>query len=518
MNEVIIYKDNLLLQGAAGNLFRQIGAGVDLVLRGTSMYGVRHDEDATKVLHNLGHTSVPAPVSVPGRFSWPGRYTPMQHQRKVTDFYTINRRCFNLSGMGTGKTASSVWAAEYMMQADLIKRVLVVAPLSCLHRVWVDEIGNLTPMRGVSVAHGDKKKRKKALDAKTSWTVINHDGVKFELDALLAEDFDLVIVDEFTAFKTHNSQRSKALKKLVAKPRLWMLSGTPMPKSPEDAYFPCKLVNPELGMTLTRFRDATMLKNGPFRFIPRHDAKDTVRSLMQPAVLVRKEDVLDLPPVVHIRREIPLTSDQKKMIKRLKNERLVNIDASDGTKGVSTAINAAVLAGRVLQIAQGALKLDDGTIITLNVKDRLAEVANLIREAEGKAIVYAPYTASLNMLEGFLSSHFSVVRVDGGTSAANRNQAFSLFQDATEPQVLVAHERVASHGLTLTAASLTCWYGPTTSNESYLQANQRMNRPGQTRSMTIAQIGGCPQEWRVYDTLASQGNMQQTLLDLYETY
>lgn len=518
MTDVIVYKKHLLLRNGAAGLLRSTGAGMDLELRGHKFFAVPHTEEATKVLHNTDYRNVPAPVSVPGRFNWPGRHTPMAHQREVTDFYTLNRRCFNLSGMGTGKTAASVWAAEYMLQAGLIKRILVVAPLSCLRRVWEDEVMNLTPYRTVSVLHGTKQRRKKMLAKGATWDVINHDGVKFELDALLKQDYDLIIVDEFTAFKTHNSQRSKALKKLVAKPRLWMLSGTPMPKSPEDAYFPCKLVNPALPYTLTRFRDATMVKMGDFRYLPRHDAKDTVRSIMQPAILIKKEDVLDLPPVMYIRREVELSDAQRAAMRRLKTERVLQTKNQLGETNTATAANAAVLMGKVLQIAQGALKQDDGKVAFFKADKRLQEVANLIDEAQGKAIVYAPYRASLDMLENYLGSLYPVARVDGDTSAGVRNETFSLFQDATEPKVLIAHEKVASHGLTLTAASLTCWYGPTTSNESYMQANQRMNRPGQTKSMTIAHIGACSQEWKVYDTLAGQGDMQQTLLDLYETY
>lgn len=518
MSNVIVYKDHLLLRDAASGLFRQLQSGLDLVLRNVPLYAVPHTEEATKLLHNTGERGVPAPVSVPGRFNWPGRYDPMVHQRAVTDFYTLHRKCFNLSGMGTGKTAASVWAAEYMLQRGMIKRILVIAPLSCLRRVWEDEIANLTPYRSCAVAHGVKATRKKQLARDVEWTIINHDGIRFELDALMEKDYDLIIVDEFTAFKTHNTQRSKSLKKLVDKPRLWMLSGTPMPKSPEDAYFPCKLVNGNFKQTLTRFRDATMLNVGGFRYIPRHDAKEIVRSVMQPAILIRKEDVLDLPPVTHIRREVPMSKAQTEAMKRLKAERLLQVKTQHGDAGTSTAANAAVLMGKLLQIAQGALKLDDGTVVQLGANARLEEVEQLIEQADGKAIVYAPYTASLDMLETYLSTRYPTVRVDGKTSATARNQAFSLFQDATEPKVLVAHERVAAHGLTLTAASLTCWYGPTTSNESYMQANERMNRPGQTRSMQIAQIGCCSQEWKVYDALAGQGNMQQTLLDMYNSY
>lgn len=516
--DTIVYKNHLLLRNGSESLLRQTGVGKDIILRGHPLYAVPHNEESTKVLHNTGYTGVPAPVLVPGRFDWPGRYTPMAHQRAVTAFYTLNKRCFNLSGMGTGKTAASVWAAEYMIRQGMIKKVLVVAPLSCLRRVWEDEILNLTPGRECAVLHGGKPKRAKEMARNVTWNVINHDGIKFELDALMKQSYDLVIVDEFTAFKTHNSARSKALKKLTANTRLWMLSGTPTPKSPEDAYFPCKLVNPSMPLTLTRFRDATMFPLGNYGFAPRANAKDVVRGLMQPAILIKKEDVLDLPPLTRVRREVELSAPQKAALKQIKNERVLQTRDSAGLVGTTSAVNAAVLMGKVLQIAQGAIKQDDGTVAYLKADARLRAVSDLIEESQGKAIVYAPYRASLEMLEAYLGSLYRVARVDGSTSSGMRNEAFSAFQNSDELDVLVAHEKVASHGLTLTAADLTTWYGPTTSNESYMQANARMNRPGQTKPMTIAQVGACSQEWSVYRTLEGQGNMQQTLLDLYETY
>jgi SNF2 family DNA or RNA helicase len=118
----------------------------------------------------------------------------------------------------------------------------------------------------------------------------------------------------------------------------------------------------------------------------------------------------------------------------------------------------------------------------------------------------------------YLSGYFSVGYVDGSVSASARAQTYKLFQETDDIQVLVAHPRTTSHGLTLTAANLTVWYGPTSSTETYLQANQRMNRPGQVRNMTIAQIGATAEEWAVYKSLDTNTDMQETLLALYEKY
>lgn len=515
----IIYQNSVLIPEGEAGVLREAGMGLLFETQGHRLRAIPHTDATTRLMWNMGFHDTPSPMTVGQNFDWPGKFTPMAHQRKAAQFMVVHKRCFNLSGLGTGKTASAIWAAEWLLRTKQVRKVLVVAPLSCLRRVWEDEILRLTPMRGVTVAHGDKKKRAKALAADVSYVVINHDGVKTELTALLAdEDFDLVIVDEFTAFKTHNSDRSKAMRSVAKNRRLWMMSGTPSPQSPMDAYFPCKIVNPDLPYNMTRFRDMVMLHIPPYKWLPRRNAVELVRRVMQPAILIKKEDVLDLPPTTYVRREVPLTAPQVAALAKLRREKLLRTETGSGTHQTSTAVNAAALASKLMQITQGALIQDDGSRLDFDATPRVQETINLIHAAEAKSIVFAPYIGSLDLLKRELGAHYKIGVVSGSVSANERNDVYREFQDGTDVDVLIAHPKTTAHGLTLTAADLTVWYGPTGSTETYLQANQRMNRPGQTRPMTIAHLGGTAAEWALYDALEGNANLQQTLLDLYDTY
>lgn len=488
----------------------------DFHMAGRDLSFVPHTETAVRLLSNLGVQGLPAPIEVPGQYQVRGRFAPYKHQWKQAGFVTLHDRCFVLSEMATGKTSSVLWAADYLMQKGAIRSALIVAPLSCLRRVWEDEIFTSVPGRTCAVVHGGREKREAALASGADFYITNHDGVKLIADALESRpDIGLVICDEFTAFKSHSSDRSKAMFRIAKTRRLWMMSATPMAQGPEDAYFPCKLVNPDRAGTLGRWRDATMVQLSKFKWAPRNTATEFVKHMMQPAILFRRDEVLDLPPQVYIKREAPLTKEQEQARMHLKVLRRAQMEETGGTV---TATNAAVLAGKLLQVAQGAVIQDLGAgVKTLDCAPRLAVLDEVIDEAQAKIIVFAPYTATVNMVYEHLSTRFNVAKVDGSVSAGARNDVFSRFQNGGV-EIIVAHPKTMSHGLTLTAADMIVWFGPTTSTETFIQANLRINRPGQTRSTTVVMIASTPEEWQVYRALEGRADLQDVLLDMYKNF
>ena len=140
----------------------------------------------------------------------------------------------------------------------------------------------------------------------------------------------------------------------------------------------------------------------------------------------------------------------------------------------------------------------------------------VIEEASHKVLVFVPFTHTIELLEKFLTSKkISCEVINGQVSVNQRADRIKRFQTAENPQVLILQPKAAAHGLTLTAADTIIWYAPITSVETYLQANARIDRPGQEHPMTVIHIKGSPVERRLYDMLQGNITNHNKILDLY---
>ncbi len=201
--------------------------------------------------HTLKGLNINVPSPITKRYSWPGQYKPFDHQKDTASFMTMNKKSFCFNEQGTGKTASAIWAADYLMAQGKVKRVLVICPLSIMDSAWRADLFSFAMHRTVDVAHGGKEKRKKIINSGAEFVIINYDGVEVVSDEIAKGGFDLFIVDEATHYKNVQTKRWKTLNKLVGENDwLWMMTGTPAAQSPVDAYGLAKLVNP---MAVPRF-------------------------------------------------------------------------------------------------------------------------------------------------------------------------------------------------------------------------------------------------------------------------
>lgn len=476
--------------------------------------------DHVKILNRMCSTKLPGPAFA--GWNYGGKHDPYIHQRSTTDFLTQHRKCFVLNGMGTGKTSSAIWAAEFLMAMGIVKRVLILSPLSTLRAVWEREIFMLRPMRKIAIAHGGKEKRQKAIKGPAAYVITNHDAMRLAdmNPSVLAATFDLVIVDEAAVFKTWASggmpSRYRTMLKLAHDvDRLWLMTGTPMPNSPLDAWALIKLVDPTFKMSRVAFQNRTMNQVSEYRWLPKPDATDTVARMMQPAIRFSKKDVLSyLPPKVFTAREVPLSKEQEAARKELKKKAVLE---HKGQK--ITAANAAVLLGKVLQVASGVVFDEDGVPAHLDAGPRLREIEQLISQTEGKALVFATFTEAVKKIDLHLrKAGVRSARVYGDTALGHRSKIFKQFQDTDELDVIVAHPGTMAHGITLTEADLIIWATPIMSNELFEQANERPDRPGQKRVITIAQLYSTPEEQQIYRRLRDRGSMQADLLRLAEEF
>ena len=479
---------------------------------GISKVAVFWGMQEARTLAKLRFDGVPSPIL--RDYKWTGRLTPFEHQKTTASFLSLHDRAFCFNEQGTGKTASVIWAADYLMKRNEVKRVLILCPLSIMDSAWRQDLFKFAMHRSCSVAHGTAKQRAKIIASGSEFVVINFDGLAVVEDEIINGGFDMIVVDEANAYKNPMTTRWKVLNRIVnaLQPKLWMLTGTPAAQSPIDAFGLAKLVNPDgCPKYYGQFRDSVMYKVTQFKWAPRPNSEQTVHRVLQPAIRFEKKDCLDLPEVTHVEREAPLTKQQMAYYRMLKSEMLFEAAGEE-----VSAVNAATKLNKLLQISGGAVYSDDGAVIEFDVSNRLNAVMEVIEEAAHKVLVFVPFTHTIELLrEKLEKAGVSCDVINGKVPVSRRSEIVTEFQTRKDPHVLLIQPQAASHGLTLTAADTIIWYAPVTSVETYLQANARINRPGQKNAMTIVHIRGSDVEAKLYHMLQSNITNHEKIIDLY---
>jgi SNF2 family DNA or RNA helicase len=479
---------------------------------GTYEIAVYFGLDEARVLKNLGVKDIQSPIT--RRYKWPGRYKPMQHQVETASFLTMHKRafCFN----DTGKTLASLWAADYLMQLGFVRRVLILCPLSIMHSAWLSDLNNSIIHRSAIVAHHAKASRRiEMIQQDYEFVICNYDGLNLIAEEIKNDGrFDLVIVDEANAYKTVTTKRWKTLKSILTPTtHLWMMTGTPASQSPADAYGLAKLVCPDnVPMFFTGWRDTVMNKITMYKWAPRSDAKDRVFNALQPAIRFSKDQCLDLPPVITMTREVPLTPQQAMYYNLLKDQMLVQAAGE-----VITAVNAAASLSKLLQISCGAALTDTKEVVEFDAAPRLGVLEEVLEETSRKVIVFALFRASIDSIQKHLTSRgITNECIHGGVPATKRADIIHRFQTNQEPRILVMQPQATAHGITLTAADTVVFYGPLMSVEQYIQCIARADRKGQNSDkVTVIHIQGSPVEKKMFKALEAKVSDSTLLTEMF---
>ena len=464
--------------------------------------------------HTLRSLNINVPSPITKRYNWPGQYKPFDHQKTTSSFMTMNKKSFCFNEQGTGKTASAIWAADYLMTQGKVNRVLVICPLSIMDSAWRNDLFAFAMHRSVDVAHGSKDKRKKIINSGADFVIINYDGVEVVKDEIANGGFDLFIVDEATHYKNAQTKRWKTLNKLIGdNDWLWMMTGTPAAQSPVDAYGLAKLVNP---LSVPRFfgswRDMVMWKVTQFTWKPKDTSKDTVFKALQPAIRFTKDECLDLPDMVYTKRFVEMTKQQQQYYDMLRKRMVMQVAGED-----VTAANAAISLNKLLQISAGAVYTDDGDTVQFDIKNRYQALKEVIDESSQKILIFVPFKHAIDLLmEKLTRDGVTSEMIRGDVSASKRTDIFARFQHDPDPKVLVIQPQAAAHGVTLTAANTVVWWGPTSSLETYAQANARVHRSGQKHKCTVIQLAGSAAEKRIYRMLDARINIHTEMINLYK--
>lgn len=471
--------------------------------------------DEMRVLRNLGVKRAPSPIRK--NYNWPGRYTPMSHQIDTAEFMTMHRRCFCFNEQGTGKTLSALWAADYLMRRGEIRRVLVICPMSTMQSVWIGDINNSVIHRSAVVAHHPQAMRRVELvQGNYEFVILNYDGLELVADAIRNDGrFDLIIVDEANHYCNTQTDRWKALSSIITPTTfVWMMTGTPAAQSPVHAYGLAKIVNPNgVPRFQTAWRDKVMIKLTKFKWAPKDDARDQVNAALQPAIRFTKAQCMDLPPVLTETRLVPMTAQQLKYYKLIKEQMLAQ---AAGT--TITAVNAGVVVNKLLQISAGAVYGDGQETVVFDSGPRLKVLTDIVHESSHKVLIFAMFRSCIDTIVEHLERQgIKTAQIHGGVGQMKRGQIINDFQTTDAVQALVMQPYATAHGITLTAADTVVFYGPLTSVEMYLQCIARSDRKGQTaEKVTVIHIQSSPVEERLFKAMGSKVSEQALLVGMFE--
>lgn len=484
---------------------------------------VKFDLEVVRVLRNMG-IKAPSPIRYGYHWPRPAKFTKVfDHQIATAEFLTLHNRAFVLNEMGTSKTASSLWAADYLMDKGFVNKCIIVSPLSTLELVWLDEIFQVLMHRSAVVLHGSREKRFELLDTDADFYIINHDGLKIIGDELKTrKDINLMIVDEAAAYRNGQTARYKILQNIIQPwHRLWLMTGTPCPNAPTDAWALAKLVNPSnVPAYFNQWRRQTMFQITQYKWAARPEAYEMAFRAMQPAVRFKKSECLDLPPVTFESRKVNVTAQQAALFKEMKRE-----DAAEIAAGVPiTAVNAADKINKLRQILCGVVKdKATDTYVAVDHAPRVEALLDTIEQASAKVLVIVPFKGIINSLREQVDAAWlkegngwECDVVNGDVAPTKRTEIFKRFRSDPSLKALLCHPKVMAHGITATEADMMIFYAPIYSNEESQQVMDRINRPGQTRKMTIVRLGAASLEWNIYAAVEGKRLNQETILDMYK--
>ena len=412
-------------------------------------------------------------------------FTPYPHQEAGIDWIIANDACALFWGMGTGKTVTTLTAVDLLLYDYMEEGPwLVIAPKRVAEDTWSKEAAKWAHLQHLKVVKimGDVKKRKAALATlyngnRADVYVINRENVVWLVEFFGQHwPFRCVVLDELSSFKSAQAKRWKALRRVRGRiRRIIGLTGTPRPNGLEDLWPEIYLLDQgaRLGRTLGAFRQKYLTPekmNGHivYSYTPREGAEAEVYdSLGDICMSIRKEDVLTLPGQIYEDIELTPPPALLKQYKQFERDAVLEV-LDDG--GEIMAGTAAALTNKLLQFANGAIYDMDGQVHELHTI-KLDALEELIEEAGGDPVlVMYAYKHDADRIRERIPCR----SLDTSEDIDDWN--------AGKIPVALAHPASVGHGLNLQQGGhITIWYGMTWSLELYQQANERLNRPGQTQ-------------------------------------
>ena len=445
------------------------------------------------------------------------KYSPHEYQQYATEYIETHPIAAVLLDMGLGKTSITLTALnDLLFDSFEIHKVIVIAPLRVARDTWSAEMEKWEHLSSLiySVAVGTEAERLAALNRKADIYIINRENVQWLIsESGVSFNYDMVVIDELSSFKNHQTKRFKALMKVRPKvKRIVGLTGTPSSNGLMDLWAEFKLLDmgQRLGRFIGQYRTAYFQpdkRNGQvvFSYKPMPGAEEQIyRKISDITISMKSADHLQMPELVESRYTVYLSEEERKRYVALKEDLVLQLP-----DGEITAANAASLSGKLSQMANGAVYADAGE--TISIHDRkLDALEDIIEAANGKPLLVAYWFRHdlERIAERLHKLKIPFSRLDSPESIRRWN--------AGELPVALIHPASAGHGLNLQSGGSTIvWFGQTWSLELYQQTNARLWRQGQESETMVVQhiITEGTIDERIMKALSEKDTTQSALID-----
>lgn len=410
------------------------------------------------------------------------RYVAHNYQNYAKNFILAHKVSALFLDCGLGKTITTLTAInELMYDSFEISKVLIIAPLRVAQSTWKEEIekwDHLNLLR-YSIAVGDEKERLKALKQKSDIYIINRENVDWLVTKSGIDiNFDMLIIDELSSFKSHTSKRFKSLLKI--RPyfeRVVGLTGTPSSNGLMDLWAEFRVLDlgERLGRYITHYRNEYFLpdkRNGAviFSYKPQPNAEERIyRRLADMTISMKSTEYLKMPELILNELEINLDEEDQMKYKKFKKEMVMTIQEKE-----IDVINAASLSNKLIQLANGSIYDEDKKFYEVHNK-KLDKLEEIIESANGKPVLVAYwFKADKERIE----KRFKVREIKTADDIKQWNKGMI--------DLALIHPASAGHGLNLQSGGSTLvWFSLTWSLELYQQTNARLYRQGQKDTVVI---------------------------------
>ena len=445
------------------------------------------------------------------------RYSPHEYQRYATEYIETHPVAAVLLDMGLGKTSITLTALNNLLFDSFeVRRILVIAPLRVARNTWGAEIEKWDHLNSLhySVAVGTETERLSALKKQADIYLINRENVQWLIsESGIPFDFDMVVIDELSSFKNHQTKRFRALMKVRPKvKRIVGLTGTPSSNGLMDLWAEFRLLDmgERLGRFIGQYRTSYFRpdkQNGQvvFSYKPLPGAEKQIYSRISDITISMKStDHLRMPELVNSRYTVYLSEKEDSRYADLKKDLVLQLPDGD-----ITAANAASLSGKLSQMANGAVYTDAGETVAVHER-KLDALEDIIEAANGKPVLVAYWFRHdlERITERLHKLKIPCSRLDTDGSIRKWNVG--------EIPVALIHPASAGHGLNLQSGGNTLvWFGLTWALELYQQTVARLWRQGQASETVVVQhiITKGTIDERIMKALSEKDTTQAALID-----
>ena len=445
------------------------------------------------------------------------RYSPHEYQRYATKYIETHPVAAVLLDMGLGKTSITLTALNNLLFDSFeVRRILVIAPLRVARNTWGAEIEKWDHLNSLhySVAVGTETERLSALKKQADIYLINRENVQWLIsESGIPFDFDMVVIDELSSFKNHQTKRFRALMKVRPKvKRIVGLTGTPSSNGLMDLWAEFRLLDmgERLGRFIGQYRTSYFRpdkQNGQvvFSYKPLPGAeKQIYGKISDITISMKSTDHLQMPELINSRYTVYLSEKEDSHYADLKKDLVLQLPDGD-----ITAANAASLSGKLSQMANGAVYTDAGETVAIHER-KLDALEDIIEAANGKPVLVAYWFRHdlERITERLHKLKIPYARLDTDGSIRKWN--------AGEIPVALIHPASAGHGLNLQGGGNTLvWFGLTWSLELYQQTVARLWRQGQESETVVVQhiITKGTIDERIMKALSEKDTTQAALID-----